>query len=63
MPELPDVSLYVEHLAGRLTGAALRRVRLRSPFVLRSVAPPLQEAEGRIIVSVRRMGKRIVLAL
>lgn len=63
MPELPDVSLYVEHLASRLAGAALRRVRLRSPFVLRSVAPPLQEAEGRIIVSVRRMGKRIVLAL
>ncbi len=63
MPELPDVSIYVEHLARRLVGAALRRVRLRSPFVLRSVAPPLQEAEGRIVVSVRRMGKRIVLAL
>ena len=63
MPELPDVSVYVEQLARRLAGSALRRVRLRSPFVLRSVAPPLTEAEGRMVLSVRRMGKRIVLAL
>jgi len=63
MPELPDITLYVEHLARRHAGATLRRVRLRSPFVLRSVAPPLSEAEGRRAVSVRRLGKRIVLAL
>jgi formamidopyrimidine-DNA glycosylase len=63
MPELPDVTLYVEHLARRVAGTTLRRVRLRSPFVLRSVAPPLVEAEGRQVVSVRRLGKRIVLAL
>lgn len=63
MPELPDVTLYVEHLSRRITGDALRRVRLRSPFVLRSVAPPLREAEGRTVASVRRMGKRIALLL
>jgi formamidopyrimidine-DNA glycosylase len=63
MPELPDVALYVDHLARRLAGATLRRVRLRSPFVLRSVAPPVQEAEGRIVASVRRIGKRIVFEL
>ena len=63
MPELPDVSLYVEHLARRVAGASLRRIRLRSPFVLRSVTPALAEAEGRHVLSVRRMGKRIVLAL
>jgi len=63
MPELPDVALYVEHLARRTAGTALHRVRLRSPFVLRSVAPPLNDAEGRNVVSVRRMGKRIILSL
>jgi len=63
MPELPDITLYVEHLSRRLAGTSLRRVRLRSPFVLRTVTPPLAEAEGQIVVTVRRMGKRIVLAL
>jgi formamidopyrimidine-DNA glycosylase len=63
MPELPDITLYVEHLARRLAGGTLRRVRLRSPFVLRSVTPPPAEAEGRRVLDVRRMGKRIVLAL
>lgn len=63
MPELPDITLYVEHLDRRLAGGTLRRVRLRSPFVLRSVTPPLSEAEGRRVLDVRRMGKRIVLAL
>ena len=63
MPELPDITLYVEHLARRLASGRLRRVRLRSPFVLRSVTPSLAEAEGRGVVTVRRMGKRIVLAL
>ena len=63
MPELPDITLYVENLARRLRGAKLKHIRLRSPFVLRSVSPPLSDAEGRSVVSVRRMGKRIVLAL
>jgi formamidopyrimidine-DNA glycosylase len=63
MPELPDILVYVESLARRVVGARLERVRLASPFVLRTVAPPLAEAEGRRIVAVRRLGKRVVLAL
>ena len=63
MPELPDVVVYVEALERRILGQPLERVRLASPFVLRSVEPPVREAEGRRVVAVRRLGKRIVLAL
>ncbi|MFI5181062.1 MAG: Fpg/Nei family DNA glycosylase [Thermoanaerobaculia bacterium] len=63
MPELPDITLYVEHLARRVAGRELWRVRLRSPFVLRSVTPSLAEAEGKQVLDVRRLGKRILLAL
>ena len=63
MPELPDIAVYVEHLARRVAGEAVLRVRLRSPFVLRSVAPPIASAEGRRVEAVRRLGKRIVLSL
>jgi formamidopyrimidine-DNA glycosylase len=63
MPELPDVTVYVEHLQKRLQGRALARVRLMHPFVLRSVAPPLSAAEGRKVVGLRRLGKRIVIEL
>jgi len=63
MPELPDVTVYIEHLERRLTGQTLGRVRLLNPFVLRSVTPPIAAAEGRRITGVRRMGKRIVIAL
>jgi formamidopyrimidine-DNA glycosylase len=63
MPELPDVVIYVEALERRILGQPLERVRLASPFVLRSVDPPVREAEGRRVVAVRRLGKRIVLAL
>jgi formamidopyrimidine-DNA glycosylase len=61
MPELPDVVVYVECLERGIAGAALDRVRLASPFVLRSVDPPLAEVEGRKVTAVRRLGKRIVL--
>jgi formamidopyrimidine-DNA glycosylase len=60
MPELPDVELYLRALAPRIVGEPLLRVRLRSPFLVRSVAPPLSAAEGRRVVGVRRLGKRIV---
>ncbi|HEX6200119.1 MAG TPA: DNA-formamidopyrimidine glycosylase family protein, partial [Thermoanaerobaculia bacterium] len=60
MPELPDVELYLRALAPRIVGEPLRRVRLRSPFLVRSVAPPLAAAEGRRVVGLRRLGKRIV---
>ncbi len=63
MPELPDVTVYVESLEARLVGQPLERVRLASPFLLRSVDPPLTDLHGRRVVSVSRMGKRIVIAL
>ena len=63
MPELPDVELYLAALRPRVVGRTLERVRLGSPFVLRSVKPPLREVEGREVVGVSRLGKRIVFAL
>jgi len=61
MPELPDVSVYVEALEKRLLGQPLLKVRLTSPFVLRTFDPPPSELEGKHINSIRRLGKRIVL--
>jgi formamidopyrimidine-DNA glycosylase len=63
MPELPDVTVYVERIAERTVGRALRRVRVVSPFVLRTAVPPISVVYGRRVLGVRRMGKRIVLAL
>src|SRR5438552_1023405 len=63
MPELPDVVIYVESLASRIVAARLERIRLLSPFVLRTAVPPLGAAERKRVTGVRRMGKRIVLAL
>jgi formamidopyrimidine-DNA glycosylase len=62
MPELPDVTIYVEHLARRLAGATLLAVSVRSPNLLRTAEPPLESMVGRHVLGVRRMGKRIVLA-
>src|SRR6266436_625611 len=63
MPELPDIVVYIEHLEASLIGQRLERTRLMNPFVLRSVTPPIASAQGRKVVGVRRMGKRIVIAL
>ena len=63
MPELPDIVVYCESLAARVVGATLVRVRIVSPNLLRTVEPPLKGAEGRVVRDVRRMGKRIVIAL
>jgi formamidopyrimidine-DNA glycosylase len=63
MPELPDVTVYVECLRARVTGEVLERVRLASPFLLRTVDPPLSEAEGKRVLGVRRLSKRIVICL
>ena len=63
MPELPDVALYLEHLATRVLHQPLVNLTIRSPFVLRSVNPPVSDAVGKRVVGLRRMGKRIVLAL
>jgi formamidopyrimidine-DNA glycosylase len=61
MPELPDVVVYIESLERRVLGATLERIRIASPFVLRSVEPPLVALEGRAVAGIRRLGKRIVL--
>ena len=63
MPELPDVTVYVEALEARVRGKRLERVKLLNPFILRTAVPPIGEAEGRRVSGVRRIGKRIVLAL
>jgi formamidopyrimidine-DNA glycosylase len=63
MPELPDIEVYLDALRPRVVGQRLQRVRLASPFLLRSVDPPIADAEGRTVVGVRRLGKRIVFAL
>lgn len=63
MPELPDIALYLEALAPRITGARLERVRLPSPFLLRSVDPPLSTVPGRAVTGLSRLGKRIVIEL
>jgi formamidopyrimidine-DNA glycosylase len=63
MPELPDITVYVERIAERVAGKPLERVRLASAFVLRTARPPIDDAAGRRVVGVRRLGKRIVLAL
>jgi formamidopyrimidine-DNA glycosylase len=63
MPELPDVTVYLEALAARVVGARLERIRLANPFVLRSVDPPPAEMVGRAVTGLRRLGKRIVIAL
>lgn len=63
MPELPDVTVYVESLAKRVLGTALSGVRLRSPFLLRTFEPRLDETFGRKVRGVERLGKRIVTEL
>jgi len=63
VPELPDVTVYVEALDARIVGQALQRVRLVSPFVLRTAVPPISSAEGKRVKGIRRIGKRIVLVL
>jgi len=60
MPELPDITIYLEALAPRIVGQPLERARVVSPSLLRTVDPPLSAAEGRNVVGLRRIGKRIV---
>ena len=63
MPELPDVALYLHALAPRVVGVELERLRIASPFLLRTATPRVADLAGRTIRAVRRLGKRIVLAL
>ena len=63
MPELPDVTVYVECIAAKTQGERLERVRIANPFVVRSVDPPVYEIEGKTVRDVHRIGKRIVIGL
>jgi formamidopyrimidine-DNA glycosylase len=63
MPELPDISAYLSALQERIVGQPLQRVRLNSPFLLRTAAPPLSEAAGNQVTELRRIGKRVALGL
>jgi formamidopyrimidine-DNA glycosylase len=60
MPELPDILLYIHALRPRVVGQQVQRIRLVSPFLLRSVEPPLTAIDGRTIVNLHRLGKRVV---
>jgi len=63
VPELPDLTVYLEHLETRTRGQVLRRIRILNPFLLRTAAPPVAAAEGRRILALRRIGKRVVVEL
>jgi len=63
LPELPDVTVYLEALERRIVGVTLERVRLLTPFLLRSVDPPLSAVTGKRVTGLRRLGKRLVIAL
>ena len=63
MPELPDIVVYIEALEKRIQGSVLERARVASPFLLRTAVPPLSSVEGKKIVGLRRLGKRICFGL
>ena len=63
MPELPDITIYVEALESRIVGAHLLRVEVRGPFLLRSVTPSLESTFGLQVQLIRRVGKRIAIGL
>jgi len=63
LPELPDIALYLHALRPRVVGERLERLRIASPFLLRSADPPVDDLAGRAVTDVRRLGKRIVFAL
>ncbi len=63
MPELPDLTVYLERLDSRIVGARLDDIRIASPFVLRSVTPTVAEARGRVVAGVRRLAKQLVIEL
>jgi formamidopyrimidine-DNA glycosylase len=63
MPELPDIVIYIEQLHSRIAGDRLKRIRVASPFLVRTYDPPLQAAHDKRVLDLRRMGKRIVFCL
>jgi len=63
MPELPDITVYIEALEKRIQGQILEHVAIASPFLLRTALPPIADAEGRKVIYLRRLGKRICIGL
>jgi formamidopyrimidine-DNA glycosylase len=63
MPELPDISAYLSALQKRIVGQPLQRVRIGSPFLLRTASPPIADAEGHEVTALRRIGKRVAIGL
>ena len=63
MPELPDITVYIDALERYIGGRKLERVRIANPFLLRSIAPPLEAVEGATVKSFRRLGKRIAIGM
>jgi len=63
LPELPDITVYIEALEKRIVGHWLERIRIANPFLVRSVEPPISEAEGQRVTAIRRIGKRIAIGL
>src|SRR6202142_1861052 len=63
MPELPDIAAYISALAPRIVGQRIEHVRLASPFLLRTVQPPVTDVEGRGVRELRRIGKRIAIGV
>jgi formamidopyrimidine-DNA glycosylase len=63
MPELPDVTVYIESLEARIKGARLERIQLLNPFLLRTAVPPIADALGKKVLKLSRLGKRIVIGL
>lgn len=63
MPELPDITAYIDALEARILGQPIEQVRIASPFLLRTADPPLKDVEGRIVDELRRIGKRIAIGV
>src|SRR4029434_4550888 len=63
MPEFPDVTIYIEALSARVLNQPIQKIRIGSPFVLRSFNPPIGASEGKKVLALRRLGKRIVFEL
>src|SRR5260370_14639119 len=63
MPELPDIVVYIEALEKRILGHRLQRIQIASPFLVRTASPPTSDAEGKQVVELRRLGKRICIGL
>src|SRR5689334_22870680 len=63
MPELPDIVVYIDALEHRILGHTLERIEIAGPFLLRTAVPPIDSAQNRSVVALRRVGKRIAIGL